>query len=635
MDMPMRNTPYRLLPLVPLVLIGWLYGPVLGFDYVWDDRALFVNSAGLRQLDGLWQAVAQPILPGTTYFRPAVLLSFAAEFLTFGVSPALSHSINLLLHIANTALVGLLAFLMFSAQASQQVRLIRASVAMLLYGLHPALIEPTTWVAGRFDLMVTFFVLAGILAAHTLNGALRIVVVCLLFFLAALSKEMAATFPALLLLWLWANRYSHDRLDTFIAQTWRRGEWRLIAAIVMTGLAYLALRYWNFAVLTHEDAEVAAKLDFWRHLAFVGHTIVFYARMVLWPFSDLNPQHPLDPADLTPLDIGFGTAVLGFAMLAALLVLRSHRPSALLILGGLISLLPVLHLIPLTTGGNIGHERFLTLPLVFFVLALVRLPLQVAGLSDAMRITLPRLISLALVGWCFVSIMNLKVTIPLWRNELSLWSWAYQRHSDFPFVQFSLAGAAIRYGQFELAERVFNEAEERGNMSPRLKALYGQFLARTHHPREAIDQIEAALAEDFKPHEEVLARGIELSQANIERRTYGRGWYMLFAYTALAEAGIAIKDFDYALRMSEISLFYQRDYPPANFSRALALYGLDRLDEAEAAFNHALTLYLADGRHDASVIRQNFLKQLCEQPNVPHTVCATYHKMGSLTVSRS
>lgn len=635
MDMPMRNTPYRLLPLVPLVLIGWLYGPVLDFEYVWDDRALFVNSAGLRQADGLWQAVAQPILPGTTYFRPAVLLSFAAEFLAFGVSPALSHSINLLLHSANTALVGLLAFLMFPAQANQQARLMRASVAMLLYGLHPALIEPTVWVAGRFDLMVTFFVLAGILAAHTMNGAIRIGVVCISFFLAALSKEMAATFPALLLLWLWASRYSQERLDSFIVQTWRRGEWPLIAAVVMTGLAYLALRYWNFAVLTHQDADVAAKLDFWRHLAFVGHTILFYARMVLWPFSDLNPQHPLDPADFSTLDISLGTAALGFAVLAALLVLHSHRPSALLILGGLISLLPVLNIIPLTIGGNIGHERFLTLPLAFFVLALVRLPLQVPELSEAMRSALPRLTSLVLVGWCFIAVMNLKVTIPLWRNELPLWSWAYQRHPDFPFVQFSLAAAAIRYGQFELAERVFNEVEERGNVSPRLKALYGQLLARTNRPHEAIDQIEAALSEDLKPHEEVLARGIDLSQANIERHTYGYGWYMSFAYTALAEAGIAIKNFDYALRMSDISLFYQRDYPPANFSRALALYGLDRLDEAEAAFNHALTLYLADGRRDASVIRQDFLKQLCEQPNAPHAVCATLHKTSSLTASRS
>ena len=66
------------------VFVSCLYYPVLNAQYVWDDTLLIVTKTGLRENPLSWELISSPVLPGTSYFRPLIFLSWYWEFKFFG-----------------------------------------------------------------------------------------------------------------------------------------------------------------------------------------------------------------------------------------------------------------------------------------------------------------------------------------------------------------------------------------------------------------------------------------------------------------------------------------------------------------------------------------------------------------------
>jgi hypothetical protein len=587
----------------------------LGLEYVWDDWQLFINDPALRMPDTALEALTRPILPGTTYFRPLPLASMAAEFLTVGLNPAVSHGANLLLHALNTLLVGWIAIHLTSTYQGQD-RSLRVLLASLIYAVHPALIEPVAWVAGRFDLMVTFFMLAAIWGSLALQGWPRMAWVGCMFFLAALSKEMAATLPLILALLYLHQKNAEDTWASIWRRFWTTGEWKLYATLFIIGLAYLALRAYFMGHISHQDDTVAYQFEGpLHHLAFVGQTVLFYLKMTFWPFADISPQHPLSPADL-----GQGQRLLGWLASVSLtimtvLAIASRRSAALLFAAYVIALLPVLNIIPLTIGGNIGHERFLAMPLALFALcfSLLHAPERI---SPAMHRTLPILTGVMIIAWLAFAVVNIRITLPLWTNEYSLWSWAYAKHPESGFVRFSYAAAAIRYGHLKQAGESLqsvnlNQEHFKNENEIYLIGLKGLYLSRTQRYQEALEYYQKAEKSfSFLSHRELEKRGTPLITAQIVLGN-ARQWFFQFLYTGIAEANNALRDFDQALKAANIALFYAPRYPSAWMSKAFALYGLDQPTAAEEAFQKAISYFTPQGQQDALHLRKQFLDQLC------------------------
>jgi hypothetical protein len=90
------------------------------------------------------------------YFRPAgaISLMLTAQYAAF--NPLLWHATALAFHVANVLLVFLLALRL-------SLRRCGAFFAAALFALHGTRPEAVAWIAGRFDLLSTFFVLAGLL----------------------------------------------------------------------------------------------------------------------------------------------------------------------------------------------------------------------------------------------------------------------------------------------------------------------------------------------------------------------------------------------------------------------------------------------------------------------------------------
>jgi hypothetical protein len=240
--------------------------------------------------------------------------------------------------------------------------------------------------------------------------------------------------------------------------------------------------------------------------------------------------------------------------------------------------------------------------------------------SAMLRSRLPSLGGLAFVAWIAVSVVNLQVTLPLWRNDLSLWSWAYAQNPDAPFAQYSLAGAALRSRNNDIAREVITRAEKNGPLPLRLMIPYGQYLIRTGQPQAGVDKVTEALNKEVLPHREVEAAGLELDDAMLHRQNFP-GWTMIYAYITLSEGHNALRQFKEAEHDAKIAAFYQRDNPVAQLYRSFGIYGQDRWADGEAAFSKARAMYVSAVQPEADIIRESFLRQLCAKPDDTPAVC--------------
>lgn len=591
----------RFIPVFLVLVIGYLYWPALGHEYVWDDIILILETDALRNPENIWSSISQPILPGTSYFRPLVLLSFVGEFALFGVDPTISHLINILFHLINSVLVYCLAFRFLGHY--------RSVVAMAFYGFHPALVEPVVWVSGRFDVMVTTFMLIGLLGFVYLQGAKRVVVVCISFFLAALCKEMAVTLPLLVFI---LAMVEHNKTQEFTGKyISNKSLIVLLLWMVATGAFYLVIRAFGPAKLAHVEDYIVSSLSLLEYLAFIGLTIKFYVTHVLLPFLDLNPMHPLVPTDLSKVKVLTGLIWLTVSVALIGWLFYSRGRLGLWVLAGLASLAPVLNIVPLTIGGNIGHERFLVVPLVFIAVAVASIKIPTESLSANMKKSLPAITGVFLAGWLFIAIVNVSVTLPLWRDSLTLWGWAYAKYPDFDFVKGSYLSAAIATNRLDLAQSIVNNFDEDDNKSRKLVPIKGYFLVRVGRLDEAEKLLLGAIDGVIEPHAIYLQKGIDIEMVRIRNKSDNTSNFFRLVHGALSELFLFRGDFDKAIEEANITIFYQYDYMPPRLIKSLAYYGKGNLKQGDKFFEEVITRYDQSELQTAFKIKAEFIKQLC------------------------
>ena len=195
----------------PLWLAAAFLVPNLGTlacGFVFDDRVLLVENQSLQvqslgQLAQIWKSGYWPDNRGLELYRPGSQTVWALIWAAGGGShPAVFHAIGLALGLAA---VLLLYHFLLAVQTPPRT----AFLAALLFALFPIHTDATTSVIGSAELMAAAFGL-GALIFYYRN---RPVPAVILFALAVFSKESAAAFAALPLVFPRANaRRSDSRL---------------------------------------------------------------------------------------------------------------------------------------------------------------------------------------------------------------------------------------------------------------------------------------------------------------------------------------------------------------------------------------------------------------------------------------
>jgi hypothetical protein len=182
-------------------------------EFQFDDYNVIVNNPRVHS----WSSWLANLSLG---IRPLLKVSYTINW-TMSTGVIGFHLTNVLIHLANTFLVYLLAKEFIRPQWQAQKLTNAPFFAALLFAVHPIHTEAVTYICGRSSSLMTFFYLAAMLTyiyARVQQNNIKIYFLTPLLFIAALSvKETAVTFPFALLLWEYA---SGGKLQSSLRKLW-------------------------------------------------------------------------------------------------------------------------------------------------------------------------------------------------------------------------------------------------------------------------------------------------------------------------------------------------------------------------------------------------------------------------------
>jgi len=467
------------LPAVTVLLVVSSLAAFFGSLYhgfAWMDYDYLLNNSLLRHYLLADRLVITPAAGegGLPVWRPLTMLSYLASYQTWGANAAGYHSDSLTLHLLCSILVYVLAYQLFG-------RNLPAVLAALLFSLHPIHAETVDLIAGRSDLLVTFW---GLLAAisffirrdpavsanqHRLAGGC-----CYLFLaLAMLSKEMALALPLAFLLW--------EVLDSRGGK--RPPEWvRLYLPLAGMMVVFLALHEYVLAGVATERASWPLAL-----LSLPG-LMSQYLGHLLWPFAGL-PFHRVAAANTVPAYL----TVLYFLLVGGLAagLWRLGRTRQVPAWAGMFTLLTLASLAPLVHRyPALLSERFLYLPSVGVCLFLGYLG------AGAMR-RLPRrryrfVAKVAAAALLAAFAAGSAARTAAWSNEAGVWQRVVARYPASSAARFQLGNAYFNQGKLSQAVGSYLQAAE---LEPQARYFYnlGNGLLQMDLPYEAIEAYQQAL----------------------------------------------------------------------------------------------------------------------------------------------
>lgn len=576
-----------LAPLSVLLLAVALYAQTFSYEYVWDDTLLFIDKTALINEPLSWALLSEPVLPGTSYFRPLMFLSMFAEFNLVGQEPMLSHAVNVTIFVINAMLVYLLALQLVRSMALPGDTF-RAWLAAVLYVVHPSLVEPVAWVSGRFDLMVTMFMLLGLyMAMLDIRPLLKVLLVCLAMMAGLLSKELAVVMPALLVC-LWLACHGREYRSPFVAmqQAFVQNS-LLLSGMLFTFAIYMVLRIDAMGGVYHAQLSGSYIDTIWIERRMPLEALKFYLAHTFLPFSGISPMHPAGNIDFESLGGRASAWLAGLSVLAlfAWAFLRRTATSWLLV-AWLACITPVLHIVPLSILDNVGHDRFLTSALVFWALAVAVLPYQqvLKFMQDHSRRFALRMTATIWIGLAVLTTLSV---MPMWASELRFWHWAYQDHSDQSVVRYNYLYATLHGDRYDIFLKEINSYLESGKgLDVGEQLLYAIYLIRSGDP-------------EGKKYTEGVLYALPAFHDMPDGRYYADRFYLtsLQMGGAYGDYALALMTFDgdaeQALQYNRTAEWYMRESEkiPLLYQRAAILYALNDFDGAQAVLDELDGMY--------------------------------------------
>ncbi len=491
-----------------MLMAGLLLGSLLVFGGVgehellnWDDRSYVSNNP--------W--VTNPNLSNTldmftqvrmSNWHPLTWLSFVPEYALCGDAAICYKLTNATLHAINSYLVVILAALVLHIISvngwwresddliyGYSQRHWAALFSGLLYLVHPQHVESITWIAERKDLLCGMFYFLAVITycrprsdSYWQNYRLPM----LFFVLAAMSKSMAVSLPAILVVLdvflLHANRLWNHRDIQFAIRVLLVEKLPFI--VITLGLILLTLQ--------SQSADKLETLSLTETLTLCLSGLQHYVLSFIlpWGFVPFYPQEIVYESVLSfvplLLVVGIGVVLLGkFGTFSRLML------AALFVAFFIVTIAPVIGIVKV--GEQAYADRYSYIPMVGFYL--VAGYLVVAALKISWQLTAA--ITVLAIGVLAGQSFAYKHT---WQNDLVFWSAVVESYPDVAATPLdnlanSYASTASYQQAIELYERSIAIRPE--GVSPYIN------MASIH---EFLGEQEQALA--------VLARGAESNPDN-------------------------------------------------------------------------------------------------------------------------
>jgi hypothetical protein len=445
---PDRTDHTRLHLLVIAAIAFLVYANSLSNGFVFDDEIVIRGDQSIRTLSSIPRyfvgGEGSPMVMGT-YYRPLLSSSYALDFASGALRPLAYHLTNVLIHVANCLLLFWLLRMIFERSQSR-FKSYATFIGAALFAVNPIHTEAVAWISGRSDsLCFTFFVLGfiGYLAYSRRRRSLFAVLTVVCYILSLFAKEMAITFPAVIILYDLIVNNARAR-----AGFGRRVP--VYSALVIVSLLYLVARW---AALRDMPRENSFLYFHGKEASTVVYTMLqtipVYFRLSLAPFGMLYHY-----GGALPYRTSFwnGAVVFAVVLLAALLslayYLRKRMPVvAFGLLFFFVTLLPVMNIVPTV---NLMAERFLYIPSVFLSLVVGAVILKYCSARNVK--TVLALSAVVLAGYGYMTIARNAA----WKTDDSLYMSAAGRRGTLVYT--NIGGIYARKGQYGVAERYFKKA---------------------------------------------------------------------------------------------------------------------------------------------------------------------------------
>ncbi len=545
--MPTRHARRAVVLASLLLLAAAALWPVTRAGFVFDDRGYILANESLRY--GLSAGALRSYLLSAreANWHPLTWISHAIDVQLFGLNPVPPHAANLLLHLANVALLFL--FLERSTAA-----LWPSAAAAALFAIHPLRVESVAWISQRKDLLAGLFLLLT-LHAHLRwarrPGAGRFLVAPTLFALGLMAKQTLVTLPLMLLILDW----------------WPLGRWgagaapssrsRWLPLVEKTPLFLLALGGGVLAFWAQSSGGALRSAASYPFALRAANAVVSYAGYLgktVWP-ANLSVFYPF------PVAISLPKAAAAVLLLAGITAaawrLRPIVPAAT---AGwfwfIITLLPLAGLIQI--GDQAMADRYTYLPHIGLFMGTAWL-LAAATRHPPMGRAAAAAVVAAIVLFAGATHRQAR----FWRDEFSLFSQALRADPGNALADFTLGYLLDTEGRHAEAEAHYRAAIR---SRPGYAAAHGN-LAGLLRERGALDEAEDHYREALR---------INASSAP---SLYGLG--VLRADRGRWEEAIGF--YREALRI-------RPEYPQALNNTGVALTKLGRLIEAESFYRQALKI---------------------------------------------
>jgi protein O-mannosyl-transferase len=532
-----REMPGRTWGLCACVILATLlaYGPALRAGFVWDDDA-HVTKASLQSLHGLERIWGE--LGATQQYYPVLYSAFWLEHRLWGDSPFGYHLANVLLHASAACLFGV---------ALRRLGVGGAFFAALVFALHPVCVESVAWIAEQKNTLSTVFYLLSALVYfrwRDLRSRPCLYFLALgLFLLAVLSKTVAATLPAALLVVVW----------------WKRGRlsWKtdVLPMVPWLGLGAGAGLFSAWVERTYIGAEGSVfDLSMVQRCLVAARAVCFYLGELFWPvnIAFIYPRWVVD------VSAGRWWLFLS-GVLAGLAVLwwwrgRNRGPlaAALFFVGSLFPTLGFFNVYAFAFSYVADHWQYLA---SLGVIAGVAGGLAAAPWARGRAARAAGVVLLVVLGAL------------TWRqcrmyHDLEAFYWTTLTRNPAAWMpQSNLASLLVQNGRLEEAIRHYEEAIRLAPSYPEIHFNLADALAKMKRLPEAIEQYEAALR---------LNPNYADAHANLGT-----------ALVAVGRPAEAIPHFEQALRIKP-------DIAQAHYGLGFALEATGRLPAAMVQYRDAL-----------------------------------------------
>jgi tetratricopeptide (TPR) repeat protein len=179
--------------------------------------------------------------------------------------------------------------------------------------------------------------------------------------------------------------------------------------------------------------------------------------------SDMSPIHPIDTARFNAASLSnvlTDLAAIGILLAGSIIALKRRSALGCMVLAVTAALLPVLHIASVDFDPSLYHERYAMTALAIVCIMLARLPWRLPE-NGRLRGLSSLLLCVALLFWLSFAVINIRVTLPLWANNLTLWRWALVEYPHSTDAMNNLLSAYIQAGDRiharELADRLQSE----------------------------------------------------------------------------------------------------------------------------------------------------------------------------------